>query len=80
MTGNPLDNALTKIYAEFDTPVDQFIGDPNRTMAFVLAVRESLGGQDLAPQQVMQRLVNLRKKGLLPRLRRSYHGRKVENN
>lgn len=74
------DTALVRTYEGFDVPVDQFIGDDGLTDAFVTAVRAEAGDPNLATQEVMRRLVSLRKQGRLPRLRRSYYGRKFSDN
>ena len=73
----PFDAVLVATYEEFNVPVDQFIGNPELTDAFVAAVGGHAGEAVSDPPAVMRRLVNLRKKGVLPRLRRSYNGRGV---
>lgn len=75
MTPAPLDSALVKTYEVFNVPVDQFIGDSDLTEAFVRTLRKCAGDPSLDSVVVMRRLVNLRKKGRLPRLRRAYYGR-----
>ena len=74
-----LDEALISIYGDFDTPTDQFIGNPELAEAFAEALRNRLGDASLDLQEIMQRLVYLRKRGRLPRLRRSYSGRHANN-
>ena len=80
MVVSNLDSALVASYEEFNVPVDCFIGDDALTQAFVASLAGRLGGEDLNPQEVMRRLMNLRKKGRLPRLRRTYNGRSVRDN
>lgn len=80
MATNNVDSALTATYQEFNVPVDQFFADGGLTQAFVAAVGERLKDADLDPQKVMRRLLNLRKRGRLPRLRRSYYGRGASDN
>jgi hypothetical protein len=80
MVAGNLDSALVAAYQDFDVPVDRFFGDDGLTQAFVASVAGRLGAADLNPQEVMRRLMNLRKKGRLPRLRRSYYGRNRGNN
>jgi hypothetical protein len=80
MVTSNLDSALVAAYEEFNVPVDGFFGDDRLTQAFLALVAGRLGTEDLEPQDVMRRLINLRKKGRLPRLRRAYHGRDVSNN
>jgi hypothetical protein len=75
-----LDDALAKTYEAFNVPVDQFIGDSSLTEEFVTAVLNRAGVVSLDSQAIMRRLVNLRKKGRLPRLRRAYFGRTPSNN
>ncbi len=75
-----LDLALVATYEEFDVPVDGFLGDDSLTKAFVASVADRLGSENLDSQDVMRRLVSLRKKGRLPRLRRAYYGRNANNN
>jgi hypothetical protein len=80
MVASHLDSALVAAYQEFDVPVDRFFGNEDLTQAFVAAVAERVGAADLDLQDVMRRLMNLRKKGQLPRLRRVYNGRTVHDN
>jgi hypothetical protein len=80
MVANNLDLALVAAYEEFKVPVDSFFADDGLTQAFVASVARRLGNEDLDPQKVMRRLMNLRKKGQLPRLRRAYYGRNASNN
>jgi hypothetical protein len=74
-----LDDALIAIYGDFDTPADQFIGNPALAEEFAGKLRNRLGDASLDLQAIMLRLVYLRKRGRLPRLRRSYSGRHVNN-
>ena len=71
------DNALIATYGTFDTPVDQFVGNPDVAEAFVEAVYTQTGLDGLDAQEVTRRLVYLRKRGRLPRLRRAYRGRNI---
>jgi hypothetical protein len=80
MVTMPLDDALVKTYEDFNCPVDQFIGDSKLTEAFVTAVAKRAGAAYLDSPAIMRRLINLRKKGRLPPLRRSYYGRSVSSN
>jgi hypothetical protein len=74
MISNTFDSTLVWAYKEFDVPVDRFLADDHLTRKFVATVAGKLD-QAVESQQVMRRLMNLRKKGRLPRLRRAYHGR-----
>ena len=80
MVMSNLDSALVAAYEEFNVPVDCFFGDDDLTQAFVTSVGGRIGGEDLDAQETMRRLMNLRKKGRLPRLRRAYYGRNASNN
>jgi hypothetical protein len=75
MINSNLDTALRSTYQEFDVPADQFIANQELVGEFVSAVESRLGNVQLDSCEVMRRLINLRKKGLLPRLRRGYFGR-----
>ncbi len=59
----------------FDVPLDWFFGDEALTEKFVGRVRECFPECRLSTSELMARLLNLRKKGKLPRLRRAYFGR-----
>ncbi len=74
------DDALIATYEAFDTPVDQFIGNTGLAEAFATALMHRVDTPGLDPQEIMQRLVYLRKRGRLPRLRRGYYGRNASNN
>jgi hypothetical protein len=73
---NTFDSTLAVTYQEFDVPVDQFLADDRLTKRFVSIVAGKLH-EPVESQQVMRRLMNLRKKGRLPRLRRTYNGRQA---
>lgn len=75
-----LDDLLVKTYEEFNIPVDKFLGDSGLVEAFVASVGVRAGSDDFESQEIMRRLINLRKKGRLPRLRRAYFGRSSSNN
>ena len=74
------DATLIATYAAFDTPVDRFIGNPDLAEEFTRRLRGRSGAGSLNSQEVMQRLVYLRKRGRLPRLRRNYYGRNASDN
>lgn len=74
------DGILIATYAEFNTPVDQFIGNDGLAGEFVHVLEERAGTTGLDSQEILQRLVYLRKRGRLPRLRRNYYGRNPSNN
>lgn len=77
MTPTAFDSTLAAAYAEFNIPVDRFLANERLTQQFVTTVARKLGDPTVESQQVMRRLINLRKKGRLPRLRRSYNGRQA---
>jgi hypothetical protein len=66
---NSVDEAIVKAYRQFDTPADQLLLNYKRAEGFVDIVSK-LSNSRLAPERVLHRLITLRKKGLLPRLRR----------
>jgi hypothetical protein len=74
------DQTLIATYEAFDTPVDQFLGNPKLTEAFVETLRNRVGNVGMGSEEIMKRLVYLRKRGRLPRLRRNYYGRGASNN
>jgi hypothetical protein len=75
MVASNLDSVLSDTYLMFDVPVDKFFGDVELAQAFTHEVGQRVGNAHLDAQEVMRRLLNLRKRGLLPRLRRAYNGR-----
>ena len=75
MTSSNFDTALVTVYATMGITVDAFLGDPDLTHSFVNAVERQANESGLDAKEVMRRLMNLRKKGRLPRLHREYHGR-----
>lgn len=79
MVANNLDSILVEAYGEFDVPVDRFMGDEALIHEFVAVVRQRSGNSQIEVSKTMRRLMNLRKKGQLPRLRRSYNGRIVRD-
>jgi hypothetical protein len=64
-----LDTALRQLYLEFDTPADRVLSNPELAESFFnsVSVRMNIS---LEREMVFKRLLNLRKKGELPRLRR----------
>ncbi len=80
MTTMELDAALATTYEDFNVPADQFFGNQDLIEAFTTAVRGRAGDPGLDSQDIMHRLLYLRKKGRLPRLRRSYYGRAFSDN
>ncbi len=67
---------LQQIYRTFDTPVDTLATQPERLEQFTLALAEATD-QRLSTSEVVRVLMNARKRGNLPRLRRRYNGRYV---
>ena len=80
MIKEAFDSVLVAAYEDFDVPVDRFFADDGLRNAFVASVAKRLGNRKLDAAAVMRRLMNLRKKGRLPRLRRAYHGRNAWGN
>lgn len=68
---NPtLDNTLRQLYLEFDTPADRVLSNPQLAEQFFKRVSDCVGVA-LEREAVFRRLLHLRKKGVLPRLRRN---------
>ena len=66
----PLDNTLREIYLEFDTPADRVLSNPQLAERFFKCVSDR-AGVAVERETVFERLLYLRKKGVLPRLRRN---------
>jgi hypothetical protein len=64
---------LARLYVGFDTPVDALATDPERLGLFTAAVNRDCGlaGNPMTGPEVLKALLNARKRGFLPRLRRS---------
>lgn len=68
---NPtLDITLRQLYLEFDTPADRVLSNPQLAEQFFKRVSDR-AGVVLEREAVFKRLLHLRKKGVLPRLRRN---------
>ena len=76
-----LDDVIREQYVRFDTPVEGIVGDPRVADEFADRVKAALPSQKVDVAEVNHRLFTLRKRGAdkggLPRLRRSYNGRKT---
>lgn len=71
------DQRLVRAYQEMNIPTDRLIDSPKLDE---LADRLANDGDDRSPQEILQRLITLRKAGLLPRLTRlSHRVRKVSD-
>jgi hypothetical protein len=75
MDTRTIDAVLAQVYQAFDVPLDHFFGDAALTQTLTGRVRERLPACQLSTNELMARLLNLRKRGRLPRLRRAYFGR-----
>jgi hypothetical protein len=64
-----IDFAITESYPEVDVPADQLVLKPNLGDQFQSAVEEKVG-RPVNKERLMARLIYLRKRGMLPRLRR----------
>lgn len=64
-----LDTTLRKLYLEFDTPADRVLSNPRLAESFFSRVCDQMG-ESLEREAVFKRLLNVRKNGSLPRLRR----------
>ena len=61
---------LCTLYEQFDTPADQIVTSAELREAFADRVRARAAEASLPTQEVMKRLLALRKAGRLPRIRR----------
>jgi hypothetical protein len=66
----PIDNTLRQLYLEFDTPADRVLSNPQLAEQFFKRVSDR-AGIAVEREAVFNRLLYLRKKGVLPRLRRN---------
>ncbi len=57
-------------YVEFDTPADVVVTDPRLREDVAAEVRRRIGARDMTTDEVMRRLLRLRKAGHLAKLRR----------
>ena len=64
-----LDDQLGQIYAAFNVPSDQIAQNMKKREEFVAEVKAETGTQ-LQDDDIIDRLIYLRKQGRLPRLRR----------
>jgi hypothetical protein len=64
-----LDITLRQLYLEFDTPADRVLSNPKLAERFFKRVSDR-AGVAVERETVFNRLLYLRKKGVLPRLRR----------
>ena len=65
----PMDTILRDLYLEFDTPADRVLSNPQLAEQFFKRVVDR-EGITVQRETVFNRLLYLRKKGVLPRLRR----------
>ena len=69
MMTEKLQQAIVKVYLEFDTPADQIVCDCLLAGHFADAVNEEIAPDEYhAATTISRGLLYLRKKGLLPRL------------
>ena len=67
---------LKALYIGYDTPVDRFISQWDDLIRLVDEFNAKVR-RSFKPDEVLQFMMNQRKRGLWPRIRREYHGRKV---
>jgi hypothetical protein len=67
---NQVDTLLPALYEQFNVPADQLVINSLLADRFVDLVRERASNKSLAKVEVLGRLITLRKRGLLPRIRR----------
>lgn len=67
---------LKQLYIRYDTPVDRFIGEWDDLIRLVDELNAKVR-RSFKPDEVLHYMMSQRKRGLWPRIRRDYHGRKV---
>lgn len=65
-----IDTILPALYQQFDVPADRLVTDPQLGDRFADLVRGQMPGMAIDKGLVLRRLITLRKRGLLPRIRR----------
>ncbi len=68
---------LKQLYIRYDTPVDRFISQWNDLIRLVDELNTKVR-RSFKPDEVLHYMMNQRKRGLWPRIRRDYHGRRVK--
>lgn len=68
---------LKALYVEHDTAVDAFVRDWSRLVSLVRDFNRRVG-RHFSPEEVLHIMMNERKQGRWPRIRRKYHGRDVK--
>jgi hypothetical protein len=66
--------ALGELYAETGIPADRVVNSEEERSRFADEVRRRVGHADLTTEAIMQQLLNLRRSGGLPRVRRRAEG------
>lgn len=77
MKALPFDTDVIRLYPEFGVPADRLLTEPDTGLQFVSALKGRFPGELPPSEDVLKRVLTLRKLGLLPRLGRSYHGRNM---
>ncbi len=65
-----ISESIQQVYIEFDTPADVVVTDPILREEVAAEIRRRTGARDMTTDQVMRRLLRMRKAGHLAKLRR----------
>ena len=68
---------LKQLYITYDTPVDRFISEWDDLIRLVDELNKKVRGS-FKPDEILHFMMNQRKRGLWPRIRREFHGRRVK--
>lgn len=68
---------LKALYVEHDTPIDRYIKEWEELTRFVGDFSGRIH-REFQPGEILHFMMNLRKRGLWPRIRRNYNGRRVK--
>lgn len=68
---------LKELYISFNTPVDQFATERDVLLKLIGEFNKKVNG-DYSPDEMFAFMMNQRKSGKWPRIRRNYNGRNVK--
>ena len=68
---------LKNLYIQLDTPVDGFIAKRDELVRLANEFNDQVSGS-FTPDQLLGFMMNQRMRGLWPRIRREFHGRRVK--
>lgn len=73
----PQVECLKQLYIRYDTPVDRFISKWEDLIRLVDEFNSKIR-RSCKPDEVLHFMMNQRKRGSWPRIRREFHGRRVK--